>query len=43
MLLCGPCEQIMKIRLKQKKAFLLDLCPECRMRVKQAFKMMKTG
>lgn len=43
MLLCGPCEQIMKIRLNQKKGFLLDLCPTCRSRVRQAFKMAKTG
>lgn len=43
MILCAPCEQIMKIRLKQRKDFLLDLCPDCRERVRQAFKMAKTG
>lgn len=43
MLLCGPCEKIMLIRVNQGKNFMPDLCPACRAKVRQALKMTKTG
>lgn len=42
-MLCLPCEQIMLIRLKQRKGFMLDLCPECRAKIREAFQIAKTG
>ena len=43
MLLCLPCEQIMLIRVNQGKGFMQDLCPECRAKVRKAFKVARTG
>ncbi|WP_257791985.1 hypothetical protein [Anoxybacter fermentans] len=43
MLLCLPCKKILLIRLKQKKSFWMDLCPECRVKVLESLKILKTG